>query len=1373
MAIQEFSSGPQNYFEAGYFNGDYTEPNVSRAGLACQASCIKGFSISSQNYFETGYFVEDYIESNVIKAGFACEPDYIVGFQISFGLYFVEGYLDEIYFYDNTSEFTVSAQASATKSFAVSATGYYEQDYFVDDYFQSRGAAADLSCAATRIISNSANLASVWSQTATASGITKQSFVSLTTAVAQTTVASKTVDAGAAFVAAFAPTLTASALKNQTAIVAAVITMSTAASVTRSTNVLLEHIADLNAMAAMSVGLSASLSISATQTTSAVSIPGISITASSTATLSCAASRIQPVSATISAVSGLTTSRYFGKNRPRNIVDYNDNPYFNFFNSGLAGGQGISTGATSPVIFAGPLSDISPGANESWVLTFTYNNDSTTTARSFFYSFLNGSGSERFLRLATTNTAGTGFQLNLFKTGQSTVTQTFTTSGSTTKIAISYHNGYAAVFLDGQRQALINLTATTGVTWTGFNELIQTRWSLGANTSIDEFHYSRGTFLEYNPQSTSVTATNLQTNQAATTEVLWHFNGNGLDDITVTESASAALTSAFTQQTIGSGTFVPRSAQASLQTTATVVAQGNRPVSVSANLATASTLSVVIGSVKDSIALNAGAFTVTTQESRLRGVTSSITSAFAPTMNAQATKVGDIALSTVFAMSTTATSFTDSTADIAAVFAVSATANGIQRQGGSALSSQFNQATVIGKLQSVNVPITSAFSTVMNVIQIEGVVANLQSTFAVNSTVTRLPGIILTLPSNFTTLITAFNAVHDTEQNRIYSYDVWHFNSAGEQQPYEGDELVGNFSEEESKFGDDAVRALTGVGWPGYHEGLDAFEAINQQLAYAPGRFSTLPNFTVDFWIKLQKPSAGTPVWNTVILQVFNFLLTFQVYRSTSDNLGTYRIGKYGPGDVIVESVQGTGNNGGYTNSFQTGVYAGIANNWEHIAIQRKDGYIQLYIGGVYKGQMSDSTPGYGYQNTIQFQATSDAIDELRIDTQTAYYSGNFSPPTVAYADPTPRFYGFKRNGYAILEPRVTMQIIGFSIVTLTTPATFSTTAVSTITANQTARPTVNALVTSSLVTNAGKNVEIGSALASQSAISVNAFKVTRTSADLNVVGAQSTANDRIRTTTAALATTATVSVDAVKRTGIVLSLNTAATQSVTGFRIQQGQSSISALYSQLIVAFQNATGTVLLETVTAMQITAEKNAVGVIALPAQFTQTTNTANSKTVRMSSALAAQVTVTADGLRIQPAGANLSAVATQTTNTDQSKTTRVTAAFVTAVTTTATAARTRSTPSTLSAVASMVCNNIVLREANANFTDSFDVLCSVQYIIRITATFSAFNSQLTVGEIINIDPALQLMIEPETRIRKIQQETRVLSIESETRVNIIED
>jgi hypothetical protein len=253
----------------------------------------------------------------------------------------------------------------------------------------------------------------------------------------------------------------------------------------------------------------------------------------------------------------------------------------------------------------------------------------------------------------------------------------------------------------------------------------------------------------------------------------------------------------------------------------------------------------------------------------------------------------------------------------------------------------------------------------------------------------------------------------------------------------------------------------------------------------------------------------------------------------------------------------------------------------------------------------------------------------------------------------------------------------------------------------------------------------------------------------------------------------ASAEITAVKRTDIVSSVDVSTAISATGRGIFDAQAQFAAIASNLTVAFNNATGTVLLESAFGMQTTAEKNAVGVIEIAGAFTQSTDTADAKTVRVSSAIAAEFTQVAEGQRIQPAGADVSAQFTQTTNSDLSKITRVNAALATAVAITAIAERTRSTPTSMPAVTSIVCDNVVLRRASANLVDTFDLLISVQYIIRITAEFTAFNSQLTVGEIINIDPFLQLKIEPETRINKIPQESRVFIIESETRVNIIKD
>jgi hypothetical protein len=746
---------------------------------------------------------------------------------------------------------------------------------------------------------------------------------------------------------------------------------------------------------------------------------------------------------------------------------------------------------------------------------------------------------------------------------------------------------------------------------------------------------------------------------------------------------------------------------------------------------------VIIGSVKDSITVNSGAFSVTAQESRLRGVASSITSAFSPTITVIATKVGDIALSTVFALTANANSFTDSGADIASVFSITVTANGIQRQGASALSSQFNQTIVIGKLQSVSVPITSAFSTVMNVSYFEGtsLIAPMAAVMSVTAVKTARITKTLSAVASVTAVVNvnpqapAANPITSTFQERIdvnVAYTYTYVKSSNTRRSF-------NFTS------DTAV--------PGGQVGIGALQASS---LFPNGSLSiNSASASADMYVYVYGNAGGGDYYDVYVYSYdLGVVDSINIGASAQGNeSGSIRLlfdaATYGLLTAYLDGSPTPISLASPTTTFKSRIYYptfqpfGIPNTngmfgWPPILFPTVNNIITS--GGntnLVLTSVSVSDDAYNLYFGPQEYGQADLID-INFATLTA------QPESVQFG---------QANAQVLTAITADVLRIRQGVLNLSSTAT---TAI-----------------------NAGKNVEIGSALVSQSTISVTAVKVTRTSADLNVVGAQSTANDRLRTTAVALASAVSATITAVKRTGIVVNAASVVSQSVTGFRIQQGQASISALYSQLSVAFQNATGTVLLETVTAMQITAEKNAVGEIALSAQFTQTTNTANSKTARVSSAIAAQATLTVEGLRIQPAGANLSAVVTQTTNTANSKITRVNAAFVTAVTTTATAARTRSTPTTLSAATAIVCNNVVLRQANANFTDSFDVLCSVQYIIRVTATFSAFNSQLTVGEIINIDPALQLMIEPETRIRKIQQETRVLSIESETRVNIIED
>jgi hypothetical protein len=737
-------------------------------------------------------------------------------------------------------------------------------------------------------------------------------------------------------------------------------------------------------------------------------------------------------------------------------------------------------------------------------------------------------------------------------------------------------------------------------------------------------------------------------------------------------------------------------------------------------------------------------------------------------------------------MSTTAASFTDSTANISAAFSITAAVDGITRSGAAALSSQFNQTTTIGRLQSVSVPITSAFTTVMNVAYFEG--TSLIAPMAAVMSVTAVKTARITQTLSVVTSVTADAFVAEfadyTVITPITDRGLIHFNTSTAVDEFGGTISPNTgYTSVTGKFGN-------GLASPSSSRTLTNGSTYNNLYDQSV--------WTVDFWYK---PNDLTT--SSFVMPISGILALSNVTQS-----GTYQANG-GDQNIMLgwqqNSLVSANQANGYfyfgyhwsdpnRSNLTTYTYSsGVATTYKHVAmvyeyLGSNNVRTTFYIDGVQQGV---TTKNYGAYNPTTsslvitpttFRVTdrdgqssftksySGQLDELRFLPFKAY-TANFTPETQEYNPPTQIVDNYKVS-YARLDSRATLSGFGISVVNIQAElfaGTFTQTAI--IGSIRSTSSNQSSAFTTFI--NAGKNVEIASNLASLSTISVNAVKITEAVANLNVVAAQSTVNDRLRTSTVTLASAVSASITAVKRTGIVLDLDTTATQTATGFRIQQGESSISALYSQLTVAFQNATGTVLLETLTTMQITAEKNAVGVIELASAFTQSTDSADSKTVRVSSAIAAEFTQVSEGLRIQPAGADVSAQFTQTANTDLSKTTRVNANVVSAVAITAAAARTRSTPSSMSASATMVCNNIVLRRASANLVDNFDLLASPQYIIRITAEFSAFNSQLTVGEIINIDPFLQLKIEPETRINKIPQETRVLSIESETRVNIIKD
>jgi hypothetical protein len=98
MAIKEFIIGPQNYFEEGYFSGDYTQSNVSRSFLECDIDKILGGRFITGEYYEGNYIDGTYYHNNSMSFGLVCEAMVVQEVSISLSGYYQDGYVAEGYF---------------------------------------------------------------------------------------------------------------------------------------------------------------------------------------------------------------------------------------------------------------------------------------------------------------------------------------------------------------------------------------------------------------------------------------------------------------------------------------------------------------------------------------------------------------------------------------------------------------------------------------------------------------------------------------------------------------------------------------------------------------------------------------------------------------------------------------------------------------------------------------------------------------------------------------------------------------------------------------------------------------------------------------------------------------------------------------------------------------------------------------------------------------------------------------------------------------------------------------------------------------------------------------------------------------------------
>ena len=1274
-----------------------------------------------------------YYEEGYIDSGYHV---YIANAEIYISPYFEDGYIDAGYYQDYSAIGALTCAAEIVTGVTVEASGTWTSEFTI-------------TALGYRLQQAESSQSTTFTQTIDATNL-RGFDLALSMVADQSSLVGRIQQAAAAFTDAFTPSLVADAFKNHTAVIDVIASMNTEAVVDRSANVLLEHIADLNAMAAKTAVFSSNLSTTASATTTPVKIIDATASFAVTASVTADGFDVKFADSAIQARSNIFASRYLGTDRPVTVTGTFSSDYL------------VNSATRSSI-----LSRLSKEPN--WFFEIG--------------GYIQPTGIWQSVDVKTIFTIPLGNKGNIscsirYRAAQG-VTFTVTALGVSRSYATgALYNDTAPInftigvsFIDGQSIAIY----FSGTRLSTASNINPAGWSITNPVSVQfaqDFPYTLSgsthncytnyAWLTYGDLTNGNSSSYSLTPRSNTLDTVFFYEfANGQETTAITHTGAAALATTADLSAQANPNTKSASASITAQSTVSVVAIKaiEAIATVSAESSTAITSTKII---QYTSAVNTTATLVDGLE-RIRYAESTQNALFSPSVAVQATKVGEIVLQSAFTVTTEANSFTDVPASLASQFAVTADVDGITRITAAALSTSLAVTAVIGTQEFAMISITGAFNATVNVEYFEGTALLAPMTATMTAAAVKTARITRTLASALTVTTNAFKADKDPAPVLIpHDRALFHFDETSNYiESYGGTHTItgtqwgfnASYNNESAKFGNYAVR-----------------NPVSQsQSAISTAPTGTDP-VTVDFWWRPYadfKQVSTNNAYKNIFLWLgnngFNDVAAIRLEYKNPDSGATNLFLRLNGNQVTLLPVANRGPTPG------AGFDPYVSTQWHHVAVQRTSSQLQLFFNGQLVLDVAHTPVNlynqftWGSPGSTVFQV----IDELRIY-DSAEYSGNFTPSIQPYS--VEYEYYIQKNGYAVLDSVSTLSGSAISVVFIDASllaGTFAQTAQA-----QRTRTTASALTTTSTIyANAGKAAVATASVSSTATVTAQTARTRSADAAMSATSTITCAGTRVRYQSVDISSESTQITQAVKQTGNIIDCAAIVTQATVGERIRYADAAFSAFYSQLSVAAKNATGTVTLESAFSQSTSAEKNAVGVITLESQFTETANTADGKIVGFSSALSSEFTQETLGDRIQPAGSEMSIEFTITATTTDSKITRITADLAATVNLSADVKRFRDATTLEAGTFTITCVNDTIRFGAAGLSDSFSILASPTFIVRITAAFTAFNAIVTVGEVINLDPYLTLTIEAETRGLFILPENRIISIESETRVNII--
>lgn len=849
--------------------------------------------------------------------------------------------------------------------------------------------------------------------------------------------------------------------------------------------------------------------------------------------------------------------------------------------------------------------------------------------------------------------------------------------------------------------------------------------NLGSSTFtgyIDEFYIGEDISFVNDPQFpvNSQTPVELTNGKNTETQVLFHFNGNFTDDMTGTVTAQAALTARATA-TINATDI--SSGRGTLVSATTLVANARDIASARANLQVTGINLVAVGKILASVASLQSTSTLTAVNRRIRLGTANLQSAFTLTAPALDLDIAQANLTSTFTVNATAREISSGRAVLTSASTLACTPTRVY------LQLIYNSANASGYITSTGTR-ASAWGTPVHVNYWISIARNLTAGEEVVVYRSGSNQVVLRYNANLPDGSGANIDGLPRYQILVFNQTKWASQNLGSQIWYQ----------RRSSFYYGAVlpTGWDATQWHNIHMPL----SMNSMTQYLDdiGVNTNIEYYTGNL-IRIDG-ALGTPAHN---------LTTISAVAQEQQVAGNIT-----PSEYTQPGVSG-GQWGEETNPVDLYLDQVWVKTHARTGSTSQSKWDTIPVSDFYNAGNEVPIPGGLTSSGLQAQVWlpwGTLLDRARSTSPTWDYtafnrvvpglivtgSGTWTATTTVVARPV-RIYQLGAG----LSTRFTQTTVGLRLKRFVVTATATSTTNAQATKLAQLRGTLTS--TSTISSSPLRIKQLAAGLSTRFTQTTNTVKAVRTNAGLSTQFAQITGNSRLRD----------------------VPVSTSANASITNSasRTARAQASLTAFDTVVAATAYTGRPRMFWETTAAMTTVAKVIPLINATLTAN---TLATAQGQNIQFGSAgisatssmviepdylrrpqahLTVSSTVTVNNVRVRYMTSQLAVQAQQTTNNVRTRNNIV---------------------NTLSQVTVNITNQIV-RLGTANLAVKADLLCSPFKLFRGEAHLTAFNTQLSLGEILHVDPYYQLWIKPEYRALWIEPETRILTPASETRVNKI--